>query len=99
MQGRGKQRICAHDGDVGNFVSAKIITINANVALTNPPRSTCRSETMKRALTGSSRRKSNLPLRTSSERLVQLIRKNDWKICWMKLLAPMSSTTCQGVHV
>ena len=50
-------------------------------AFTKAPRSTCRSETTKRVLTGSKSRKSSLPLRTSSERLVQLMRKKAWNIC------------------
>ncbi len=52
-----------------------------------------------RVFTGSSKRKSSLPDLTSSERFVQFTRKNAWKICWMKWLAPTSSTTCHFVQV
>src|SRR5208337_4420945 len=75
------------------------MTPTAKTALTNAPKSTCRSETMKRVLMGSSNRKSILPVRTSSERLVQFTRKNAWYTCWMKLLAPTSSTICHCVQV
>ncbi len=54
------------------------MTHTAKRALTNEPKSTCRVETMKRVLTGSASRKSILPVRTSSDRPVQLVRKNAW---------------------
>ena len=75
------------------------MTATANAPLTNEPRSTCRSDTTKRVFTGSISRKSILPVRTSSERFTQFDRKIAWYVCWMKLLAPTSSTTCHCVQV
>ena len=53
---------------------------------------------MKRVLTGSSSRKSSLPVRMCSESWMQLVRKKAVKICWMKWLAPISMTTCHLVQ-
>src|ERR1017187_1415933 len=72
-----KPAICATVGCRFNFAAAKTITHRPSSALMNAPRSTTRNETRKRVLTGSSSRKSILPVRTSSDRFVQLVRKND----------------------
>ena len=60
------------------LVSLRVVDLGAfiNAALTNAPKSTTRSETRNRVFTGSAMRKSILPVRTSSERFVQFVRKN-----------------------
>ena len=55
------------------------------MALTNPPRSTLRSEMRKRVFTGSKQHEVELAGADEfAEICVQFVRKNAWKICWMK---------------
>jgi len=60
-----------------------------------PARSTCRNEMMNRVVHRSAEKKVEFARPHQLRKICgKFTKKNAWKICWMKWLAPISSTTC-----